>query len=60
MSHLQISALRKEKVIELTDAELAAEITTARTGRSSWRYFMIAALVLLVLFVLFDASGTEI
>ncbi|MGB0766767.1 MAG: BatA domain-containing protein [Phycisphaeraceae bacterium] len=34
--------------IAANDDELAAGIRTARTGRSSWRYFMLAALVLLM------------
>lgn len=34
--------------VSATQADLTADIATARTGRSSWRYFMIVALVLLV------------
>jgi hypothetical protein len=36
-----------------SEAELAAEIETTRTGRSSWRQFMIAGLVLLLVESLF-------
>ena len=36
-----------------SDAELAAAIETSRTGRSSWRYFMIAGLILLLVESLF-------
>ena len=36
-----------------TEAELAAAIETSRTGRSSWRFFMIAGLVLLLVECLF-------
>ncbi len=35
------------------DAELAAAIASTRTGRSAWRFFMIAALAFLVLEALF-------
>lgn len=34
--------------VSTNEAELAASISTARTGRSSWRFFMLAALCLLV------------
>jgi len=34
--------------VSASEAELSSEISAARTGRSSWRYFMIAALVFLV------------
>lgn len=34
--------------VSATDAELSANIATARTGRSSWRFFMIAGLLFLV------------
>lgn len=34
--------------VSATDAELSANITMARTGRASWRFFMMAGLVFLV------------
>lgn len=34
--------------VAASDGDLAAGISTARTGRSSWRFFMLAALCLLV------------
>ena len=34
--------------VSASEADLSADIAIARTGRSSWRYFMLAALLLLV------------
>ena len=39
--------------VAASDAELAAAIESARTGRSAWRVFMMAALAFLVLEALF-------
>lgn len=40
-------------VVAADDAELAAAIAATRTGRSAWRFFMMAALAFLVLEALF-------
>ena len=40
-------------VVAASDAELAAAIESTRTGRSAWRFFMMAALAFLVLESLF-------
>jgi hypothetical protein len=40
-------------VVASSDADLVAEIESSRTGRSAWRFFMIAALALLVIESLF-------
>ena len=34
--------------LSVSEADLSADIATARTGRSSWRYFIFAALLLLI------------
>jgi hypothetical protein len=39
--------------VSATEVDLDAAIKTARTGRSSWRFFMLAGLALLILESLF-------
>ncbi len=46
-SDLEANLKGIDVTVAKSEAELAAAITTSRTGRSYWKYFMIAALILL-------------
>jgi hypothetical protein len=47
-SDLQANLKGIDITVASSEAELAAAIATSRTGRSYWKYFMIAALILLI------------
>lgn len=47
-SDLEANLKGIDVTIANSETELAAAITTSRTGRSYWKYFMIAALILLI------------